>query len=144
MADDRDRAVASAAVQIVFAIEDAAAIRRNAEDVEHFAADPKAVDDAFLAFLREVETGRAVREDAFEGVLIIADCFPKRVGEIFVAADVKPREAMRIGNGKRTEHHGVHDAKNGGVRADAERERKNRGYGEAARAHEIAPAVAKI
>src|SRR6185436_5884584 len=98
MANDRDGAVASAAVEIIFAIKEAAAQWGDAEDVEHFAADPKSVDHVLLAFLREVEAGRAVSKNSFERVLVIANAFPKRVGEIFVATDVEADEAMRIGN----------------------------------------------
>src|SRR5687767_4114397 len=144
VADDGDGAVLAAVVQIIFAIEDAAAFGRNAEDVEEIAADPEAVDDALFALLREVEATRAIGEGAGETVLMIANGFPQRNGEMIVAADGEADQAMRIGHGKRTKHERVDDAEDRGVGADAERERKNSGDGEAARGHKIAPAVAKI
>src|SRR5262249_23708078 len=89
MADDGDRTVAAAAMQIVFAIKDASAIGGNAKHVEHFAADPEAVDDLLFALLRQIEAISAVSKNAFERILMIANALPKRIREVFIAADVE-------------------------------------------------------
>ena len=80
-----------------------------------------------------MKRARALREDAGEEVLMIAQVFPLRVGERGAAAGggsvgacVQQREPLGLVHRQRLQHQGVHETEDRHVRADAERQRQHR------------------
>ena len=64
-------------------------------------------------------------------------------GQAIPRSAVQRDETVRVREGQRLEEHGVEDAEDGGGRADAERERKDGGGGEAGAVTELAECVTK-
>ena len=82
VADDRDRSRMPAAMHIVSGREDAPAHGGHAEDVKEIAADPQAFREMAFAARGQIETIPAEGQGSRESLLVIAQLFPDRVGEI--------------------------------------------------------------
>jgi len=132
--DYRDRSGVAAAVEVVIRREDAAAHGWDPEDAEIIAADPQAFGEMALSALGQVEAGAAKGQSPREGLLVVADLLPDRIGDIGVIGAAlgggKLHKALRIFHWQRTQHYSVEDAENGRVCADAKRQGENCGGGE--------------
>ena len=65
-------------------------------------------------------------------------------GAVGLAVDLEIDDALRVGDGEGLEQHGIHDAEDGGVGADAEGHDQDDGEGEAGRVSERAEGVSEI
>ena len=133
VAEDRARRAAAAIVGVG---QDPAGRRPHAERVEEPAADPEALRGTRLAAGCEVEGRGSSRQQAREALLPRANLFPDRIGQrgipaVEVAAhaggidETYLGEFGRVGHGQRAQPDRVDDLEDGGVRADAERERQD-------------------
>ena len=108
----------------------------DAEHLEEIAAHPQAAGPARVDAAPDHEPGVAPREHPGERLLVAGDQLPERIGgfrvDAFVAAvglrtvGTDFREVLSIVNRQEPQPDGVEQLKDGGVRADAERERQDR------------------
>ncbi len=131
-------------------VEHATVAGLNAEGIEKSGGDHGAFDLNWFVIARKIEKRIAVGFCAvgFEGVALGA-IFEKvggRDGAVVTERTVSPRpyEARRILEGQRAKEDGVNDAEDGGVRADAERQRENRDGSKPRRLRQHAQPVSQI
>src|SRR5579864_7197263 len=131
IADDCARRRTSA--RVIGGSEQAAGDRLDTQHAKKIAAHPQATSVARFAAGGQVEPGATPGKNAGESLLMIADLFPERVGQVRVAAgevslgpmavgDPDHGEFLRILDRQGAQANGVDQLKDGGVSADAERE----------------------
>ena len=124
----RDGPIRPTAAPVIAGREGPAEMRGHAERVEESAADEQALRGSRFATRAQVETGVAVRGDAHQDVLMIADVLPLRIGQrvgvtarIRVAEDDEP---IRVVDRQRLQNQRVHEREDGDVGADAQGQRE--------------------
>src|SRR5580658_1935197 len=116
------------AVDIVIGGEQSSAHRRDTEYTKEIRADPQALGEVAFTARGQVEPVGRPGQRPGEGLLMIANLFPNRIreGGYVPSHKLQLDKPVRIFHGQRTQHYCVQHAENGGVCADAERQRENR------------------
>ena len=136
-----------AAADVVRGLQQAAGGGREAEAAEEAAAHPGAGNPPRLAARREVEHRLAAAgtgEGAGEEVFAVAQLLPDRVGEDVVVVHRDLHQLFRMSDRERAQHHGVDQAEDRRVGADAEGEREDGDQREAGAPAQHARRVAQI
>ena len=105
-------------------------MRGHTERVEEPAADEQALRRSRFATRAQVEARVAVRGDAHQHLLMIADVLPLRIGQRVVVHQrirlAEDDQSIRVVDRQRLQDQRVHQREDGDVGADAQRQRQQR------------------
>src|SRR5258708_19683052 len=130
---------------VIFANQ-AAHQRPHAQRLEKLTDAPKGLRKTGFAANRQIKAAVAPGKDAGEGLLMLANLLPQRIGEVWMSireisgtamlilGDLQFRKLLRMRNRKHAQPHRIQQLKDGGVSTDSQRER-NGCDGKKARIH---------